>query len=251
MRREPVAVVGLGLVGGSIARGLSGAGYRVFGHDRPPVLRQARRAGAVEGRASLDDAVAEAGIVILAGPPRANLSLLPRVARAARKDAVLTDVTSVKGPICRLAARARILRFVGGHPLAGSEGSGFGAGRADLFSGKAWVLSPLGRDPEPTRRVAAMVRALGARPVILSAEEHDRAVAFLSHLPQLVAWALLRTARGDPGARRALHLSGPGFKDMTRLASSPRGLWKDILDGNREEVDRALAAFRRALRPTP
>jgi prephenate dehydrogenase len=99
--------------------------------------------------------------------------------------------------------------------------------------------------------VAALARAAGARPVRLAPAEHDRAVAFLSHVPQLVSWALLDALRADPAGARHRRLAGPGFRDMTRLARSPRALWREILAQNRDEVRRALAAFRRALSDRP
>jgi prephenate dehydrogenase len=136
---------------------------------------------------------------------------------------------------------------VGGHPIAGNEGSGFAASRVGLFEGRAWVLSAEA-EPKALRRVRALARAAGARPVVLEAARHDRALAFLSHVPQITAWALFEAARRDPVAGRALALAGPGFADMTRLARSPRGLWREILGQNRREVDRALRALRAAFR---
>jgi prephenate dehydrogenase len=138
------------------------------------------------------------------------------------------------------------LHFVGGHPIAGREGKGFVASSAALFRGHAWVLSP-SADAAALRVVRRMVRATGARPCLLDAATHDRTLAFLSHVPQLVSWALLEAALGDPAARRGLGLAGPGFRDMTRLARSPRPLWREILGQNRGEVVRALRALERAL----
>jgi prephenate dehydrogenase len=131
--------------------------------------------------------------------------------------------------------------------MAGSEGSGFGASAANLFRGRYWFLTPARAAPRTLAAVRSLVRAVGARPVRLGAAEHDRAVAFLSHAPQVAAWALLRAARSDAVAARRLRLAGPGFRDMTRLARSPRPLWREILAQNRSEVARALRAFRRAL----
>jgi prephenate dehydrogenase len=242
-----VAVVGLGLVGGSIARGLTRAGWRVLGVDRAGPLRAARAAGAIaEAHRSPLEAARQAGLVVLAAPPRANLALLRRMARL-RPAPVVTDVGSVKGAICAEAGRLGLAGFVGGHPMAGAERAGFAASRPDLFRGRPWVLVHEEAARGAARRVRALVRALGGRVVRLGAADHDRAVAFVSHLPQLVSWALLRAAVEDPVARRHLQVAGPGFADMTRLAASPRRLWDDILAQNRPQVARALAAFRRAL----
>jgi prephenate dehydrogenase len=250
MRRPTVAVVGLGLVGGSLARALTAAGYHVVGHDRPAVLRAASAAGAIAVAArSVREAVAEAEVVVLAASPRANRRLLPQVARAARAGAVLTDVGSVKRGICADARRRRLARFVGGHPMAGRESSGFGASRPDLFRDRWWILTPgAGIAPSAVRVVRRVVRAAGARPVVMTPAEHDRVVAFLSHVPQVLAWALLAAARSDRVASRRLAVAGPAFRDMTRLAVSPRPLWREILRENRAEVRQALAALGRALR---
>jgi prephenate dehydrogenase len=245
VRRPTVAVVGLGLVGGSIARALRRAGFRVIGVDRPAVLRRARAARAITvSRSNLREAAAEADVVVLAAPPAANRALLRRL--VAFDGLVITDVGSVKSPIVREAGRLGLRRFVGGHPIAGSEKAGFAASHAGLFDGHAWVLVP-GADAGAFRSVAAVVRATGARPVRMDAAEHDRVLAYLSHVPQLAAWALLGAARGDAAARRRLALAGPGFRDMTRLARSPRALWEEILGENRREVGRALRAFQARL----
>jgi prephenate dehydrogenase len=242
-------VAGLGLVGGSLARALRRAGYEVRGFDRPSVLRRARAARVLSaGFTRLEPALRGADLLVLAAPPRANLRLLRRLARTAPPELVITDVTSVKREVVAAARRLGLRRFVGGHPIAGNEGRGFAASSAELFRGRAWALTPEGAAPRALRAVREMVRAAGARPVTVSAAEHDRALAFLSHLPQVAAWALHAAAARDPVAHLWRGLAGPGFRDMTRLARSPRGLWREILAANRDEAARALAAFSRALR---
>jgi prephenate dehydrogenase len=163
--------------------------------------------------------------------------------------AVITDVSSVKGPICEEAKRLRLLRFVGGHPMAGGEGRGFAASSRSLFRGRPWILTPAS-SRAAARTVREMVAATGATSVRMDAAAHDRAVAFLSHAPQIVAWALRSAAREDPTARRHLRVAGPGYRDMTRLARSPRRLWRDILRQNEREVVRAVDALQRALART-
>lgn len=245
-----VAVLGLGLIGGSLALDLRARGVRVIGWDRPDVLRRARRRGVVdEAAGSVLDAGRRTRVVVLCAPPSANLRLLRRLARLGADGPVVTDVGSVKAPIVDEARRLGLRRFVGGHPVAGSERSGIEAARTGLFAGRAWVLTPVAEtSPHALRAVAALARALGARPVRrLEAGAHDRALAFLSHLPQVVACALLAVAEDDPVARRHLALAGPGFRDMTRLARSPRGLWRQILAENSAEVARAQEALRVAL----
>jgi prephenate dehydrogenase len=251
MRPPPtVAIVGLGLIGGSLARALTAAGWRVIGHDRPRVLRAAASAGAIAvAAASLRAAVADADIVVLAASPAANRRLLGTVRRVLRVGAVVTDVGSVKRSICGDARRLRLDQFVGGHPMAGRETSGFLVSAADLFRGRWWILTPgPGTAPAAVRVARRLARAAGARPIVMAPEEHDRVVAFLSHVPQVLAWALLAATRSDPVAARRLAVAGPAFRDMTRLSRSPRPLWREILRENAPEVRRALAALRAALR---
>ena len=182
----------------------------------------------------------------VAAPPAANRRLLRRLAKVAGPDLVITDVGSVKGPIVRDAARLRLTSFVGGHAMAGTERRGFAASSADLFRGAVWWLVPAS-EPRATRTVRSLVRAVGARPSTIDAAGHDRVVAFLSHAPQVASWALLEASRADPVARRHLARAGPGFRDMTRLARSPKGLWAEILRENGAEVARALVAVGRRL----
>jgi prephenate dehydrogenase len=245
-RRPRVAVVGLGLVGGSVARALTGAGYHVTGIDWPLVVRRAVRGRAVSAGATRAEAAAAADVVVLAAPPATNLRLLRRLAKVARPGLVLTDVSSAKGEIAREAARLGVRGFVGGHPMAGTEKRGFAASSARLFEGATWWVVP-SRDARANRIVRSLVRATGARPVTIDAASHDRAMAFLSHVPQVVAWALRDAARRDAVARRHLRRAGPGFRGMTRLARSPRPLWREILAANAREVARALGAFARRI----
>jgi prephenate dehydrogenase len=247
MGKPTIAIVGLGLIGGSLARALTRAGYGVIGVDRESVRRRAVRAGAVAGTAGTVEAAARMDVIVLAAPPEANLRLLGRLARVARPGLAITDVGSVKRPIVEEARRLGLDGFVGGHPMAGTEGAGFLASSPDLFLRRPWALTPA-RDAAAARRVRSLVLAVGARPVEVEPAAHDRAVAFLSHLPQVVAWALAGAAASDEVAARWLSLAGPGFHDMTRLARSPRALWREILGQNDREVSRALVAFVRELR---
>ena len=247
--KPAVTIVGLGLVGGSLARALARKGYRVTGVDASGTTRRAaRRSGAcVRVTARLRDALAGTELLVLAAPPLANLRLLLSLARETRAPRlIVTDVSSVKRRICAAGARLRGLDFVGGHPMAGRERSGFAASDPDLFRGRPWILTPA-RSRPASGRVRAMVRDVGALPVRLTPAQHDRAVAFVSHLPQLVAWALADVARSGRARAPLGRLAGPAFLDMTRIASSPRGLWREILEENRDELGRALRAFRRSL----
>jgi len=247
--RGRVAVVGLGVIGGSLARDLAAAGYVVTGVDRPSVRRRARAAGALSASfADVERAVRRAEIVVLAASPRANLAVLRRLARVAPPGLVVTDVGSVKSPICAEARRLGMKRFVGGHPMAGNERSGFSASQRGLFRGRPWILVPTSGVRGTLGAVRRLVRSVGGKPVEMGAAEHDRAVAFLSHAPQVLAWALFDATRRDPIAARRLTLAGPAFEGIARLAASPRPLWREILAHNRHEVERALSAVVRCLR---
>jgi prephenate dehydrogenase len=243
-----VAIIGLGLVGGSLAQALTRAGYRVIGVDRRAVRRRARAAGAVaETVANPVKAASRADVVVLAAPPGANLRLVRLLARGGCSHLLITDVGSVKAPICREARRVHMKRFVGGHPMAGNERSGFDASSATLFRGRPWILTPEAPRPADLRMLRRIVRAAGARPAVMTPAQHDRATAFLSHVPQIASWAIRNAALGDAVARRYLNLAGPGFRDMTRLAASPPRLWREILAQNHRETARALRAMVRRL----
>jgi prephenate dehydrogenase len=244
-----IAIVGVGLVGGSFGlaarRRLPGA--RIVGVDRAPVLRQARRRGAIhEGASSLRVGLRGADLIVLALPVDRLLTILPAVARLAGPDAVVTDVGSTKEAIVRAARRAGLAeRFVGGHPMAGSERSGVAHADARLFAGAPWILCA-GGPRSPVRQMAAFAARLGARPVVLSPRRHDEVVARLSHLPQLLSVALVNVGtRG--AAARALGLAGPAFRQMSRLALSPPRIWNGILRTNRKAIERALRDLAREL----
>jgi len=252
-----VAIVGVGLIGGSIGLALRRRlpRVRVVGIDRPGVLRAALRRGAVhEAAPSLARGLIGADLVVLALPVDAIRDVLPRVARLAESRALITDVGSTKGEILDVARRLRLGgRFVGGHPMAGSERSGIRGADASLFRGAPWILCPTtargrsGRGSRALGRLATLVERLGACPARLDARRHDLAVARLSHLPQLISVALVNAAAASP-AGPLLEFSGPAFRQMSRLASSPPGLWDAILKSNRSAATAAVDDFVRELR---
>lgn len=242
-----VAIVGLGLIGGSVAlaaRQRWPAGL-VIGVDRGAVLEDAIRRHAVDVAAEDVMIASEADLVVLAAPVRENIEILSALPDALRGEAVVTDVGSTKRAIVEAAARlpAR-LTFIGGHPLAGAARGGLEFARPDLFENRPWLFAPWNADAaDAASRLTRFVEALGARPqVVPSAAAHDRLVAFLSQLPQLTASALMGVvgeAVGDDG----LALAGRGLIDTTRLASSPGGIWRDICATNRDEIAAALDAL--------
>lgn len=261
--RPRLAVVGLGLIGGSLALAAraAGAAAAVAGYDPDPEARAtAARLGAVDRAADrLEDALAGAELVVLAAPPRALLAAAPAVAAAVPRGALVTDVASTKAEVVaryRAALDGRAT-FVGGHPLAGSERRGLLAARPDLFRGAPWVLTPeTPAERAAAARLARWLRRLGARPLCLSPAAHDALLAATSHLPQVASSALAAAVARRAGERAPLaRLVGPGYRDATRLAASPADLWVDIALTNADNIVGAvealvaeLLAFRRLLR---
>jgi prephenate dehydrogenase len=252
-RREPqpvlfdkIGIVGLGLIGGSIAlaaRQLWPTSL-VIGVDNKDVLETAMRLHAIDVAADDLIVLAEADVVILAAPVKQNIALLAELDENVRQPAIVTDTGSTKREIL---AAARDLpprfTFVGGHPLAGAARGGLEHARADLFMGRPWLITSTGdRASAAAEKLSAFVRALGATPRAIDAEAHDRLVAFLSHLPQLTASALMRVV-GEAVGVDGLTLAGRGLADTTRLASSPPEIWKDIAATNADELGVALDAL--------
>lgn len=250
---ERLAVVGVGLLGGSVARAarVRGLARRIVGVGREPSrLESAIRDGTLDAAtADLAEAVREADVVVLAAPVLVNEALLARLWPLVPDGAVVTDVGSTKRGIVtaaeRLAAQ-RPVAFVGSHPMAGSERSGYGASRADLLEGALVVVTPTETTPTGAlKRVTELWERCGARVTTLDPDTHDRAVAAVSHLPQVVARALVdAVARFEPAA---LDVAGRGFRDTTRIAASDPVIWREILIANRDAVTASLAAFRAAL----
>ena len=243
---EKIGIVGLGLIGGSVAlaaRELWPTSL-VIAVDNKDVLEIAMRRHAIDVAADDLVVLAEADLVVLAAPARQNIALLDALDDNVRQPAVVTDTSSTKREIVQ-AARMLPARFtfVGGHPLGGAARGGLDHARSDLFRGRPWLLTPSGDDAGPAlERLIAFVRALGAEPRAIGVDAHDRLLAFLSHLPQLTASALMQVV-GDAVGHEGLALSGRGLADTTRLASSPADIWKDIAATNADEIGPALDAL--------
>jgi prephenate dehydrogenase len=247
-----VTIVGLGLVGGSWGLALKASGFpgRRVGCDQPEVLKRALAAGAIdEGAEYLEGAVRDADLVILATPVGVILDLLPQLKAIVKGIALITDVGSTKRLVCRKGAEVfdRAALFLGGHPLAGRERSGFESADAGLFRNARYVLTPLSPDHLADERVNAfveMLKTVGAQPFITDPSSHDRAVAFLSHLPQLLSTGLASLI-AEQGAEDFLptELAASGFRDVTRLAESPYNVWRDICLTNIENIQSALESL--------
>jgi prephenate dehydrogenase len=259
---ERISILGTGLIGGSL--GLAWAERRpectLIGYDRPEVLETAEERGAIDRKAADPiTAVAGADLVVLATPLSSILSLLDSIGDHLDDGTFVTDVGSVKQPVLDQAADVLPdhVQFLGGHPMAGAEQAGIEHADALLFENAVYALClPDGTDEQaldgPLAPVVDLIDATGARPLRLNADQHDRLVAAVSHLPQLLAVALVNTVadadEADDAQNLALELAGGGFRDMTRIAASPFDVWRDILVGNEGRIHDALSQFRRSLR---
>ena len=271
---EKIGIVGLGLIGGSIAlkaRELWPTSL-VIAVDNKDVLESAMRLHAIDVAADDLIVLAEADIVILAAPVKQNIALLADLDEHVRQPAVVTDTGSTKREIVAAAANLPPrFTFVGGHPLAGAAQGGLDHARPDLFAGRPWLLTPAdgarassasareederatadapkrlwrggGQASAAVDKLTAFIRALGAEPRIVPPDTHDRMLAFLSHLPQLTASALMQVV-GDAVGHDGLALAGRGLADTTRLASSPADIWRDITASNADQIGPALDAL--------
>lgn len=199
----------------------------------PSALEVAAGRGAVDHPSSaMDEAVEGAELVVLAGPLSATLQTL----RGLRTEALVTDVAGVKVPV--VESKPPALRLVAGHPMAGREQAGPSAATPALFRGAAWIVCPDGAEPADVERVESMVESVGAIPYCMPAFEHDRVVAAISHLPQVIAVSLVNLAAGDPGA---MQLVSGSFRDLTRVAASEPGWWPELLAANESNVSRAIS----------
>ena len=232
MRR--VAIVGYGLIGRSI-----GLAIRERAADVTVVPIHAGEPLS---------AAAGASLIVLAAPISENIAILERLDRAVPGEALVTDTGSTKATTVAAAAGlpAR-LRFIGGHPIAGAAASGPEAARADLFDGRRWILTPTPRTrTDDLESLRTFITTLGASVHLMDAADHDRILAYTSHLPQLAVSALMHVV-GQAVGKSGLDYAGAGLRDTTRLASSPAPIWRDVLATNRQNVDRAIDALIAAL----
>ena len=244
---QTVAICGVGLIGGSFGLALKKAGFKgtIVGVSSEATLRVALERGAIDEAAPIADAARGADLIYLAQPIGRILDTLHRLDGYVHSGALITDAGSTKSVIVA-AARQHIGRcaFLGGHPMAGKEKRGVAEADAELFRGRTYVLTP--GDPAeletgPAKDFLDWLRRMGARPVVLTPEEHDRVVSFTSHLPQLASTALAATVAEQAGDQ--LSVAGPGLADTTRLALSPFELWRDILATNSGPIQEALNAY--------
>jgi len=237
---ERAVIVGVGLIGGSIALSLKAHGWHVAGLDAD----QDRLAAALdEGIIDESGDDPEATLIVIATPAGAVVGAAEAMlAQHPGLDVVVTDVAGIKATICSSLDDPR---FIGGHPMAGSEQTGLSGARGDLFLGASWVLTPgPATPPGPYARLAGIIRSMGAQPLALEPSDHDRLVAHVSHVPHLVAASLMNQASGAAEDDAALlQLAAGGFRDMTRIAAGQPGIWPDVCVENAPAILEALDAL--------
>lgn len=242
-----IAIVGLGGIGASIGLARRAVGTERLGYDiAPEAIQGALSIGAIDRPLQDLAECAQAEIVILAVPPMAVPSVLRGLAPVLSPHTVLTDTTSIKAPVLEWVKQTLLYpnRFVGGHPIAGTEQSGWASARSDLFQGAQWGLTPLpDTDPDALQVVQRLVQAVGAVPILMEADQHDREVALLSHLPHVVAFSLSALHRQQPTVLQG----GSSWHSATRVALSDPTLWSQILTLNRTYLLEHLRLFQAQL----
>jgi len=244
-----VAIVGTGLIGASFGLALRAAGFdgAITGVSSPRAIAEARTAGAIDRGASLAEALAEADLVFLSQTIGRILDTIRHIDPLLQPGALVTDAGSTKCEIVDLASQCVTrAQFLGGHPMAGKETRGAAGAEAALFHGRTWVLTPDDAAELETPAASGFrmwLERIGARVLVLDADEHDRVVSLTSHLAQLASTALAATVADKLGAPPREQAAGPGIEDMTRLAMGSYEIWRDILATNTSHIDRALSVY--------
>ena len=252
---EQLGLIGCGLMGGSFALALKRAGLvkRVVGYSKSPsTTSQARQLGVIDVEApSALLAVAGADIVLLAVPVSATEATFKSIKHLITPQTLVMDVGSTKRDVvdaARRALREQVGSFVPAHPITGKEVSGVEHAEPDLYIGKHVILTPIERTlPRQIQQATEVWSALGCNVVQMTPESHDAAFAAVSHLPHLIAFAMMHSLITQPKGAEYLQLAGPGFRDFTRIAASDPHMWRDILLANREELLAQSQSFQRAL----
>ena len=246
METKKIAVIGLGLIGGSILRGLQDKGYNLLGvARREETINQALQEKLISKGSTELDICCEADIIFICTPINKTVETVDKLSVVISPDTIVTDVASLKGDIMsHVNKKHPAMKFIGGHPMAGTENKGLDSSFAELFSGAKWVLTPpniiLKEDIEI---LSAIIGQLGAKVIMADPEKHDRAVALISHMPLLLSQSLFGTVDTHPDmqlSELAIKLAASGFRDMTRLAATNPELAKDMLCNNKDNVLEAI-----------
>jgi prephenate dehydrogenase len=258
MAIRQITIVGTGLIGGSLGLALRQRGFpgTLVGCDRPEVLDAAIARGAIDrGEADPSQAAQGSDVVILATPIGGILSTFEKLAPTLPSSTLVTDTGSTK---LQFVERTRMVfgaeagvRVLAGHPMAGKEHGGIENADADLFRDAVWLITPIGADQPYTERqrdYIQLLESIGARVIAMDPERHDRLCAWISHLPQMIATALASTLRDELGDDEAIReIGGRALREVTRIASSPYSMWRDIALTNSQNIDEALLRFEQQL----
>jgi len=243
---QTVAIAGVGLIGGSFGLALRKRGFpgRIVGISSPRTIQTAIERGAIDEGVTLEAAAADADLIFLAQPISVILETIDALVPLARPNCLVTDAGSTKVRICESASR--LPRFLGGHPMAGKEQPGIASADPDLFCERPWILTPPKGVISNTlleSEYLGWIETCGSVPVVLTPQQHDQTVAWTSHLPQLASTCLASVLHSQLNANKVSQVSGPGLRDMTRLALSPWLVWRDILSTNAVAIDHVLGVY--------
>lgn len=256
MRHLKLGFIGFGLIGGSIARVLkkkkTDVTICVYTRRKNPDLETGVKEGVIDELVyAVDDSFADCDIIFLCAPVLRNPEYLPILKNIIKPDCILTDVGSVKGNICREAKKAGLAdRFIGGHPMAGSEKTGYASSTDILLENAYYLLTPTpDNDPADVALLKELVGYTGANCVVLTPEEHDRITAAISHVPHIIAVSLVNLVRQNDNEEENMKaFAAGGFKDITRIASSSPAMWQDICLANADSIDYFLDYYEKQIR---
>jgi len=251
-----ISIIGVGLIGGSLGLALKEKhlNFKIVGIDKQKIIEKAITRGAIdEGTVNLEEGIKEADIIIIATPVKTILNILTQINPFLKKGCLVTDTGSTKQQIIQKANKvlSEDVFFVGGHPIAGSEKYGIESADPYLFHNKTYILTPTHKNNlGALEKISPLVKMIGAKELILDPLEHDRIVGAVSHLPQIIAVSLINTL-GELALRgnnnNYFKAVGEGFKDMTRIASSPHKMWEDICETNQENILEIIQEFKNYL----
>jgi prephenate dehydrogenase len=253
---KKITIIGVGLIGGSLGLALKkkNPNFKIAGIDKQAIIKKAITRGAIdEGTVNLEEGIKEADVVILATPVKIILDLLPQINPFLKKECLVTDTGSTKQKIVQKANKilSKDIFFVGGHPMAGSEKYGIESASSHLFHNKTYILTPTPKSNlGALEKISLLIKIIGAKELILDPLEHDRIVSAVSHLPQIIAVSLINaigelTIQGNNN--NYFKALGEGFKDVTRIASSPYKMWEDICETNQENILEMIQEFKNHL----
>ena len=248
-----ISIIGVGLIGGSLGLALKekNPNIKIVGIDKQEIIEKAIARGAIdEGTINLEEGIKEADIIIIATPVKTILNILTQINPFLKKGCLITDTGSTKQQIVQKANKTlfKDVFFIGGHPMAGSEKYGIESADPYLFHNKTYILTPAPKSNlGALEKISLLIKMIGAKELILEPIEHDRIISAVSHLPQIIAVSLINTIGElslQGNSNNYFKAIGEGFKDMTRIASSPYKMWEGICDINQENIIEMIQEFK-------